>query len=121
MPADVSELLALAAAYDAAGPRVAAATVEAVSEAADAGLRAAENSAPYRTGDLSGSGQKVLNGAGGAGGAQARIRFTERYAWYVYAGTSKMAPNPTWLDNARDLSERELAARMTSKIGGLFP
>lgn len=121
MPANVTELLGLAAEFDAAGPKIAAATVESVKEVADKALEQARGAAPHRTGDLAGSGEVVLFGGGGAGGAQARVRFTERYAWFVYAGTARMAPQPDWLDSARDAAEGNLGTSLTAKVGAALP
>lgn len=121
MPADISGLLELAAEYDATGPKVATATVQSVTSVADKALAAAEAAAPRRTGDLAGSGEVTLRGGGGAGGVSARVRFTERYAWFVYAGTARMAPQPEWLDNARDGAERDIATDLTAKIAAVLP
>ena len=110
MPADVSQLLALADEFDQAAPRMAREIVELVSKAADAGVDVARSAAPRRTGRLAASIDKVLTGSGGDAGASARIRATERYAWYVYAGTARQAPQPAFMDSARDAAETVLIA-----------
>lgn len=121
MPADVSQLLALAADYDAAGPKIASSTVAAVSESADIGVDTAKAWAPRRTGTLADEIDKVVDGGGGAGGARARVRSTAPYAWFVYAGTARQAPQPAYLDNGRDAAERDLETRLPAKIEEAMP
>lgn len=121
MPADVSQLLALADEFDQAGPKVARATVEVVKAAADAGVQAGAAVAPRRTGDLAGSGEVVMSGGGGLGGAQARVRFTEPYAWYVYAGTARQAPQPAFIDAAHDAAEAKGNELLGVAIAGALP
>ncbi len=121
MPADVSQLLALAAEYDAAGGKVAQATVEAVTKAAQAGTDVAKAQAPRRTGTLASSIAFTVAGAGGAGGARATVRATAYYGWYVYAGTSRQAPQPGWMDSAADAAQAKLVEAMSAAVAEALP
>lgn len=116
MPADVSELLALAAEFDAAGAKVARATVKAVAEATDAGADVARAAAPRRSGTLADSITATVAGAGGVAGAHGTIRANTRYSWYVYAGTSRMAPQPGWMDSGRDAAEQKLGQALEQAV-----
>lgn len=121
MTADVSQLLKLADELDAAGPKIARATVEAVSEAGDVGVTVGRAWAPRRTGDLGDSIEKIMDGGGGAAGARARVRAKAPYGWFVYAGTARQAPQPEFLDHARQASDVRLGQVLPAKVSEAMP
>lgn len=88
MPADVSQLLALAADLEEAGNAGLTAVDKVIADYGDKVAEAARNSAPVRTGRLKGS-IRVTKGA-----HRVEIEATEYYAQFVEFGTSKMAPEP---------------------------
>jgi HK97 gp10 family phage protein len=88
MPADVSQLLALATDLEQAGKAGLAAIDKVIAEYGDKVTDAARSSAPVRTGRLKGS-IRVTPGA-----HRVEVEATEYYAQFVEFGTSKMAPEP---------------------------
>jgi HK97 gp10 family phage protein len=98
---DVSQAIALAAEFGAAGPRVVRKADVATRKVRDRAGDLAQANAPVRTGELRASREDFDEGD------EHGFAFTARHARFVEFGTSRMGPQP-YVWPAADRAEREL-------------
>lgn len=94
MPADVSELLALAATLERSSGRLGRDGAQVVRKEAESVKRNMQANAPVRSGELRGSIKVDSVGSGRGGSMSATISAGTRYAFFQEFGTSRMAPQP---------------------------
>lgn len=103
MPADVSELLRLAADLERSSGRLGRDGARVVRQEAESVKRTMQAAAPVRTGELRDSISVEAFGSGRSGSMSAVIGPTgaQRYAFYQEFGTSRMPPQPFAEPSAR--------------------